>query len=115
MHSPVNTVGGSSASFPFVVVVIAVVVVLPIGAICPCPKVIIGAAWLVICIIGELPCLVMKLWIWLAILVVIVGCGGSGVNGWVPCSVTICPVATTSVALVRGSVLSDCGSCSSGV
>ena len=44
-----------------------------------------------------------------------VSCSGSGVNRWVPCRVMICPVAVTSVASVRGSVLSDCGSCSSGV
>jgi hypothetical protein len=44
-----------------------------------------------------------------------IGCGGSGVNGWVPCNVTICPVAAASVASVKVSVLPDCGSYSSGV
>jgi hypothetical protein len=41
--------------------------------------------------------------------------GGSGVNGWVPCKVTMCLVGAASVASVCVSVLPDWGSGSSGV
>jgi hypothetical protein len=71
--SPVNTVGGSPASFPLLVgVAIVTVVILPLLDTCPCPKDIAGAVAVVICGAGGLPCLAMKLWIWLAILLVIV-------------------------------------------
>ena len=62
--SPVNTVGGSPASFPFAVgVVVVVAAVLPLPDACPCPDAIVGAAAVVICGAGGLPCLVMKSWI----------------------------------------------------
>jgi hypothetical protein len=115
--SPVNTVGGSPASFPFAVGVAVATAVVPLPPdVCPCLEDIpIGAAALVICGAGGLPCLVMKSWIWLVILLVIVACGGSDVNGWVPCNVTMCPVAAAKVASVCTSVLPYWGSCSSGV
>ena len=111
-------VGGSLASFLFVVVVVVAVVVVPLlldAYLCLEETLESRAAVLVICGAGRLPCLVMKSCIWLAILVVMVGCGGSGINEWVSCRVMICPVATANVASVRVSVLPNCSSCSSGV
>jgi hypothetical protein len=80
--SLVNTVGGSPASFPFAVGVVAATFIVPLPpGVCPYPENIPpGTAALVICGAGGLPCLAMKSWIWLAILLVIVTCGGSGVN-----------------------------------
>ena len=66
VHSPVSTVGGSLANFPFIMVVVAVVAVPPLLAVCLCleenPG--SGAAVLVICGASRLPCLVMKSCIW---------------------------------------------------
>ena len=77
-----NTVGGSVASFSLVVGIAAVtVVILLLPVACPCPEDMAGAAVVVICRASGLPCLVIKSWIWLAILLVIVACNGSGVNG----------------------------------
>jgi hypothetical protein len=62
--SPVNTVGGSPANFPFAVgVVVAVAAIPPLPDACPCPDAIVGAAVVVIGGAGGLPCLAIKSWI----------------------------------------------------
>jgi hypothetical protein len=114
--SPVNTVGSSPANFPFVVIVR--VVVLPVGAMCdPCPDAMIGAGatYVVICGVRGLLYLVMKSWIWLAILEVIVGWDTSGISGWVSYSMIIVSIAMASVISVSWSASINLGSSSSGV
>ena len=64
VRSPVNTIGGNPASFPLVVgVVVGAVAIPPLLDAYPCPEDITGAAILVICGAGRLPCRAIKLWI----------------------------------------------------
>jgi hypothetical protein len=74
-------VGGSPASFPFIVVVVVVAVAMPpLPNVCPCPEDIASMAMLVICGTGGLLCQVIKSCIWLAIRVVMVGYSASVIN-----------------------------------